>query len=150
MNALVPILCILYHCCNSHNDTCFKYVSSKDTLVILESDIVNITIDSNDYWTFLLNEQMFNEFSGIQDTSGCLYFFCEKSNRWIPVPVMRWYDSAIPTGWYVQADKSGHIVNDNKILRLRFDRIYKRKKSLCMKMLSKKRKRQIRKLSLYN
>lgn len=150
MNAFVLLLCILNHCYDTPSDTSFKYVSSQDTVIVLESDIVHITVDSNDYWTFQLNEQMFNAFSGIQDQMGCLFYFCKKNNRWIPIPIMKWHDQAIPSGWYVQANKSGSIVSENQTLCLRVDRIYNKKRCLCVNMLSKKRKKQVRRISRYH
>ena len=133
---------------NPSIDTCFKYISQEDTVIVLESDIVRI--DTSNSWIFFLNERTTDKFLKIQDDSGDLYFFCEKDKCWIRLPQMRWIDSEVPSGWYVKLNKDGTIINEDHSIVLRFDRLYSPKDCLCKRMLSREHLRLVRKLSRKN
>lgn len=147
MNALL-MLCVLINCNKMINDTCFKYISTQDTIIVRKSDIVKI--DSNWCWSFFVNDQVAAELSTIKDMSGKLYYFCEYQRCWMLLPQMRWKDSAVPIGWYVRLNKSGGIMYNNQAIVMCFVRLDNKKGCSCKKMLSRKRIKQIRKLSRKN
>lgn len=128
------------------NDSLFKYISSKDTVIICSNEIVQISKNPDQWeWNYQLSTQKRDELQNAQSDSGMFFLYCPSSKKWIMLQQMRWQDSAIPSWWFVELSRTNKIVDENGVIRLCCIRNYSKKRCPCSYLLSKEDKRRIRK-----
>ncbi len=114
----------------------FKYLSSQDTIVIRNSDIIRIDErdDLNERWDYCLTDKAVKQLSNIHDKTGNLYLY--KNYNWILLRKHPYYAQVFPEGYYYYVYSDAIFLKGNCI-------------SIYCNLKSKKEKRRLKKLRLY-